>query len=85
MTSNPAGMNTDQLQARYVGTGHADLAKHLWMVQQHRDTYASHIGHYDQLSYLAVAQNESVGRTRLEFLQKMIEPCGPAPQNEEED
>jgi hypothetical protein len=24
-----------------------------------------------------VAQNQSIGRARLEFLQKMIQPCGP--------
>ena len=48
-----------------------------WVTNQHRDTYASHVAHYDQLSYFAVAQNQSIGRARLEFLQKMIQPCGP--------
>ena len=48
-----------------------------WLTNQHRDTYASHVAHYDQLSYYAVAQNESIGRARLQFLQKMIQPCGP--------
>jgi Splicing factor 3B subunit 10 (SF3b10) len=48
-----------------------------WVTNQHRDTYASHVAHYDQLSYYAVAQNQSIGRARLEFLQKMIQPCGP--------
>jgi len=48
-----------------------------FLTNQHRDTYASHVGHYDQLSYYAVATNESVGRLRLEFLEKMVQPCGP--------
>ena len=48
-----------------------------WVTNQHRDTYASHVAHYDQLSYYAVAQNESIGRVRLQFLDKMIQPCGP--------
>ena len=48
-----------------------------WITNQHRDTYASHVAHYDQLSYYAVAQNESIGRVRLQFLEKMIQPCGP--------
>lgn len=48
-----------------------------WVTNQHRDTYASHVAHYDQLAYYAVAQNESVGRVRLQFLDKMIQPCGP--------
>ena len=40
-----------------------------WITNQHRDTYASHVGHYDQLSYYAVAQNESIARVRLQFLE----------------
>lgn len=79
--SNPAGasLSTEQLKARYVGTGHADMSKYEWISNQHRDTYASHVSHYDQLSYYAVAQNDSIGRTRLQFLEKMILPCGPPP------
>jgi splicing factor 3B subunit 5 len=79
--SNPggAGISTEQLKARYVGTGHTDMSKYEWLTNQHRDTYASHIGHYDQLSYFAVAQNESIGRVRLQFLEKMVQPCGPPP------
>jgi hypothetical protein len=33
----------------------------------HRDTLASHIGHHDHLVYLATAQNQSIGRVRLEL------------------
>ena len=79
--SNPGGASipTEQLKARYVGTGHADMSKYEWLTNQHRDTYASHVGHYDQLSYMAVAQNESIARTRLQFPGKMFQPCGPPP------
>lgn len=79
--SNPGGLNlsTEQLKARYVGTGHADMSKYDWLTNQHRDTYASHVGHYDQLAYYDVASNESIGRLRLQFLEKMIQPCGPPP------
>jgi splicing factor 3B subunit 5 len=79
--SNPGGaaISTEQLKARYVGTGHADTSPYEWLTNQHRDTYASHLGHYDQLSYYATAQNESIGRTRLMFLEKMVLPCGPPP------
>jgi splicing factor 3B subunit 5 len=59
--------------------GHADMTKYEWATNQHRDTMASHVGHYDQLSYYAVAQNESVGRVRAQMLEKMLEPCGPPP------
>ena len=44
-----------------------------WVTNQHRDTYASHVGHYDQLSYYAVAQNESITRVKLQFLEVCVE------------
>jgi len=40
-----------------------------WLTNQHRDTYASYVGHPHLLNYFAVAQNESVGRVKYEFLQ----------------
>uniref|UniRef100_A0A7S0AMA1 Splicing factor subunit n=1 Tax=Minutocellus polymorphus TaxID=265543 RepID=A0A7S0AMA1_9STRA len=78
-TSGGAAISSEQLKARYIGTGHADMTKYEWATNQHRDTMASHVGHYDQLSYYAVAQNESVGRVRARMLEKMLEPCGPPP------
>jgi splicing factor 3B subunit 5 len=73
------GLTAEQLKARYVGTGHSDMTKHEFLVNQHRDTYASIVGHHDQLAYCAVARNESMGRLRLEFLERMVLPCGPPP------
>mmetsp|Transcript_5134 Transcript_5134/g.6530 ORF Transcript_5134/g.6530 Transcript_5134/m.6530 type:complete len:103 (-) Transcript_5134:261-569(-) len=69
----------EHLQMRYVGTGHADTTKFEWMCNQRRDSYASYLGHESMLHYFSVAKNESVGRTRLEFLQKMAKPCGERP------
>ena len=40
-----------------------------WISNHHRDTFASHIGHYDLLSYMAVAENEAVARTRYKLLE----------------
>mmetsp|Transcript_4606 Transcript_4606/g.11841 ORF Transcript_4606/g.11841 Transcript_4606/m.11841 type:complete len:93 (+) Transcript_4606:155-433(+) len=81
MASNAGGasISTEQLKSRYVGTGHADMSKYDWVTNQHRDTYASHLAHYDQLSYMAVAENQSIGRMRLKLFDKMIQPCGPPP------
>lgn len=62
-----------------------DTTKFEWATNQHRDTYASHIGHYDMLSYIAVAQGDSIGRVRYQLLEKMLQPCGPPPIREEED
>ena len=64
---------------RHVGVGSADSTKHEWAVHQHRDTLASNIGHYDMLSFIALAQSESVGRVRYQLLEKMLQPCGPPP------
>jgi splicing factor 3B subunit 5 len=69
----------EHLQAKYVGTGHADLTKFEWAVNQHRDSYASYIGHYPILSYFAISENEPIARVRYNFLEKMIQPCGPPP------
>ncbi|KUF94790.1 Peroxisomal multifunctional enzyme type 2 [Phytophthora nicotianae] len=55
-----------------------------WAVNQQRDTLASHLGHSDMLAYFAVAENESMGRVRYNMLEKMLQPCGPPPQKEEE-
>mmetsp|Transcript_5542 Transcript_5542/g.7091 ORF Transcript_5542/g.7091 Transcript_5542/m.7091 type:complete len:86 (-) Transcript_5542:1465-1722(-) len=82
-TPGGASIPPEQLKARYIGTGHADITKHEWITNQHRDTYASHVGHYDQLSYYAVAQNESIARVRAQFLEKIYQPCGVPPTKEE--
>ena len=66
----------EHLQSKYVGTGHADITKHEWLQNQHRDSYASYIGHHAMLHYFAIAENESVGRMKYKFLQRMVAPCG---------
>ncbi|CAI2189230.1 20018_t:CDS:2, partial [Funneliformis geosporum] len=58
-----------KVQSKYVGTGHADTNKFEWMVNQHRDSYASYIGHHSLISYFAVAQNESIARVKFEFVE----------------
>ncbi|KAH7292232.1 hypothetical protein KP509_29G058000 [Ceratopteris richardii] len=73
----------EHLQAKYVGTGHADLNRFEWAVNIQRDSYASYVGHYPLLAYFAVAENESIGRERYNFMQKMLLPCGYPPKKEE--
>lgn len=34
-----------------------------------RDSFASYIGHYPMLAYFAIAENESIGRERYNFMQ----------------
>ena len=69
----------EHLQSKYIGTGHADTTKWEWLTNQHRDTYASYLGHTDLLNYLAIAENESKARLRFNYLKKMLQPCGPPP------
>ncbi|KAL3578024.1 hypothetical protein D5086_019528 [Populus alba] len=59
----------EHLQAKYVGTGHADLNRFEWAVNIQRDSYASYMGHYPMLAYFALAENESIGRERYNFMQ----------------
>ncbi|KAK6254744.1 Splicing factor 3B subunit 5/RDS3 complex subunit 10 - like 1 [Theobroma cacao] len=40
-----------------------------WAVNIQRDSYASYIGHCPILAYFAVAENESIGRERYNFMQ----------------
>lgn len=49
----------EHLQSKYIGTGHADTSKWEWLVNQHRDSYCSYMGHFDLLNYFSVAENES--------------------------
>jgi splicing factor 3B subunit 5 len=65
----------EHLQMKYVGTGHADTSKAEWLAAQHKDSYASYIGHPSLLAYFATAQNQSLGRVRYQMLQRMCKPC----------
>jgi splicing factor 3B subunit 5 len=49
----------------------------------HRDSYASYVGHNGMLAYFATAENESAGRMRYTFMQKMLSPCGNPPAKED--
>ena len=73
------------LQAKHVGTGHADTHRFEWFQNIHRDSYASFVGHGHVLRYMAVATNECSGRQEYELLQKMLAPVGPPPQVEDDD
>ncbi|PNX83351.1 splicing factor 3B subunit 5 RDS3 complex subunit 10 [Trifolium pratense] len=70
----------EHLQAKYVGTGHADMNRFEWAVNIQRDSYAAYIGHYPLLSYFSIAENESIGRQRYTFMQfgtitDFVQPC----------
>jgi splicing factor 3B subunit 5 len=75
-------LQTQQLDAvhmKYGGTGNPETSKYEWMVNQHRDTYASLVGHHDAVAFHSIAENQSLARTRYGFLTRIVKPCGDAP------
>ncbi|KAI9616433.1 hypothetical protein PSHT_09425 [Puccinia striiformis] len=79
-----ANTQLEQLHARYVGTGHADITKHEWLTHQHRDTCASIVGHPALLTYLAIAEGERIGRMKFELCERMLQPCGLPPPKDDD-
>ena len=49
----------EHLQSKYQGTGHADSTKFEWAAHQHRDTFASLMGHQVTLIVVVVKKNQS--------------------------
>ena len=74
----------EHLQSKYIGTGHADTTKWEWLTNQHRDSYASYMGHVDMLNYFALVENETKARVRFNLMEKMLQPCGPPPERAED-
>jgi len=74
----------EHLQSKYIGTGHADTSQFDWVVNQQRDTYATFMGHFDMLNYIAISENETKGRVKFSMMEKMLQPCGPPPERPEE-
>ena len=64
----------EHLQSKYIGTGHADTSRYEWLSNQHRDSYASYVGHFDLLNHIAIAENESKARVRFNFMERMLQP-----------
>ena len=39
-----------------------------WATNIHRDSYASHLGHYSRIAYMAAAENTPIAEMRYNFL-----------------
>lgn len=72
--------NLEALQARYIGTGHADTTRYEWTSNILRDSYASYVGHPPLLQYMAVGMGETKEKTRTEMLEKMVRGAGNPPE-----
>lgn len=64
-----AQQQLEALQARYVGTGHADTTKFEWTSNIARDTYASYVGHPPLLQYMSVGMGESREKVRVMMIE----------------
>eukprot|EP01061_Rhynchopus_euleeides_P035418 TRINITY_DN5967_c0_g1_i1.p3 TRINITY_DN5967_c0_g1~~TRINITY_DN5967_c0_g1_i1.p3 ORF type:complete len:101 (+),score=27.98 TRINITY_DN5967_c0_g1_i1:181-483(+) len=79
------GPQVEHLVTRYPGTGGPDTSKYDWATNMQRDTLASMVSHHDLLCGLAIADNTSLARQRVQLLDKMRQPCGKRPQDMDED
>jgi splicing factor 3B subunit 5 len=64
-----AQQQLEALQARYVGTGHADTTRFEWTSNIQRDSYASYIGHPPLLSYMAIGMGECREKVRAQMVE----------------
>ncbi|KAL1613840.1 hypothetical protein SLS54_010246 [Diplodia seriata] len=62
----------EQLQARYVGTGHADTSPFEFKTNYMRDYRASVVGHPELLQHTAIGMGVSRERVRLAQIEAMI-------------
>uniref|UniRef100_A0A0H5FSB6 Splicing factor subunit n=1 Tax=Leucosporidium scottii TaxID=5278 RepID=A0A0H5FSB6_9BASI len=60
------------------------MTKYEWFTHQHRDTYASIVGHPTLLNYMSIADGESTGRMKFELAERMLQPCGPPPPKDDD-
>ena len=74
----------ESLQAKYVGTGHADTTRHEWTSNIVRDSYASYIGHPPLLAYMALGMGESKEIVRAQMIEAMIRGAGKPPAREDD-
>ncbi|KAF2805121.1 splicing factor 3B, subunit 5 [Mytilinidion resinicola] len=74
-----AQQQLEALQARYVGTGHADTTKFEWTSNIARDTYSSYIGHPPMLEYISLGMGQPREKVRAQMIDKMIQPVGKPP------
>ena len=71
----------EALQAKHIGTGHADTTRQEWTANILRDSYASFIGHPPLLSYMAVGMGESREIVRAQMIEKMVAAGRPQGEN----
>ena len=75
-----AQQQLESLQARYIGTGNSDTTKFEWTSNIARDSLSSYIGHPPMLQYMSIGLGQSREKTRIQLLERMIQPVGKPPE-----
>ncbi|ORY02284.1 splicing factor 3B subunit 5/RDS3 complex subunit 10 [Clohesyomyces aquaticus] len=78
-----AQQQLENLQAKYIGTGHADTTKFEWTSNIARDSLASYIGHPPMLQYMSIGTGQPREKMRIQLLERMIQPVGPPPKEQD--
>lgn len=74
-----AQQQLEALQSRFIGTGNADTTRFEWTSNIARDSIASYIGHPPMLEYMSIGLGQSREKTRIQLLERMIQPVGKPP------
>lgn len=71
----------EQIQLQHEGTGTPDTSKHEWRTFQCQDSLSTIIMLPGLLSYQSIALGLPEEVVRQKLLDKMMQPCGPAPES----
>ena len=71
----------EQIQLQHEGTGTPDTSKHVWRTNQCQDSLASIILLPGLLTYQSMGLGKPEALVKLQLLEKMVQPCGPAPES----
>ena len=71
--------NWEYLRSRYVGTHDPDTTRWELVTNVKRDSDSSAVAHLDMLSYMALCENESLGRLRYKIISDAVRPAGARP------
>ncbi|CAI6333838.1 unnamed protein product [Periconia digitata] len=77
-----AQQQLEALQSRYIGIGSSDTSKHEWTSNIARDSLSSYLGHPPLLQYMSIGLGQSREMTRVQMLERMIQPSGKPPKND---
>ena len=74
-----AQQQLEALQSRYIGIGSAETNKYEWTSNIQRDSLSSFVGHPPMLQYMSIGLGQPREKTRVQMLERMIQPVGPPP------